>query len=61
MIVYACYRRLQAIQFWNIISEDVIFITDDILKAQEWENRSEKVSKDGEFVHIRYYKEFELQ
>lgn len=61
MKVYACYRKLQAVQFWNIISEDVIFIADDILKAQEWENRSEKVSKDGEFVHIRYYKEFELQ
>ena len=61
MKVYACYRKLQAIQFWNIILEDVIFITDDILKAQEWENRSEKVSKDGEYVHIRYYKEFELQ
>lgn len=58
MIVYACYRKLQ---FWDIISEDVIFITDDILKAQEWENRSEEVSKDGEFVHICYYKEFELQ
>lgn len=61
MKVYACYHRLQALEFWEIISDDVVFITASNSIALEWEKSSEEKSSDGLYVHIKYYKEFNLQ
>lgn len=61
MKVYACYLKVQKVEHWEIVSDDVEFITDSLLKANCWKMKSEGVSQNGVYINTRYFKEFELQ
>ena len=61
MKVYACYLRIQKVEHWEIVSEDVQFITDSYQKAVEEVIDGSWYSEDGYFFYTPYYKEFDLQ
>lgn len=61
MKVYACYLRVQKVEHWEIISDDVQFMTSSQEKARDWSRGDSKYSDDHYFYYTTYYREFELQ
>lgn len=61
MKVYACYLKVQKVEHWEIIFDDVQFITDSPDKAFEWSRKCYMYMGEHTVYHTYYYKEFELQ
>lgn len=61
MKVYACYLRVQKVEHWEIVSDDIQFITSSFQDARDWVNKFEAYSEDNHSYYTHYYKEFELQ
>lgn len=61
MKVYACYLRVQKVEHWEIISEDIQFITSSGFEARDW-SRTGCIYSDVDKVYLtHYFEEFELQ
>jgi len=59
MKVYACYHKVQRIEYWTVMKDELEFITQSLWKAVQWEKDTE--DSDDKYSHTRYYKEFDLQ
>lgn len=61
MKVYACYHKVQRIEHWTILQDNLEFITQSLWKAIKWEENVDGFTDNGKIIHTRYYKEFDLQ
>lgn len=59
MKVYVCYHKVQRIEYWTVMKDEIEFITQSLWKAVQWEKNTE--GSDDKYSHTRYYKEFDLQ
>lgn len=61
MKVYACYLRVQKVEHWAIVSDDIQFIPKSSEKARDWSRKDQSYSESNRLYYTHYYKEFELQ